>query len=94
VVNKRQRDHGLPDEQDREILERRMKVAYDPEVDVLTVLLSDALVAESDQDKPGLILDYDDSGNIVSFEILAASKLMPNPMSVEYMVTPPLRRPA
>lgn len=34
-----------------------MKVVYDPEVDVLTVLLNDAPVAESDQDKPGVILD-------------------------------------
>ena len=71
-----------------------MKVVYDPEVDVLSVLLSDAPVAESDQDKPGVILDYDDVGNMVSFEILGASKRMANPMSVEYAVTPPLRRPA
>jgi uncharacterized protein YuzE len=73
----------------------RMKLVYDPEVDVLSVLLSDApVVAESDQDKPGVILDYDDGGNMVGFEILDASKRMANPMSVEYAVTPPLRRPA
>jgi uncharacterized protein YuzE len=72
-----------------------MKVVYDPEVDVLSVVLSDEAVAESDQDKPGVILDYDAGGNnMVSFEILDASKRMPNPMSVEYAVTPPLRRPA
>ena len=70
-----------------------MKVTYDPEVDVLTVLLGDAPVAESDQDKPGVILDYDSYGNIVGFEILDASKRMTNPMSVEYTVAP-LRRPA
>lgn len=68
-----------------------MKVVYDPEVDVLSVLLSDAPVAESDQDKPGVILDYDEAGNMVGFEILDASKRMANPMSVEYAVTPPLR---
>jgi uncharacterized protein YuzE len=71
-----------------------MKVVYDPEVDVLSVLLSDAPVAESDQDKPGVILDYDGEGNVVALEILDASKRMPNPLSVEYAVTPPLRRPA
>src|SRR5277367_2756451 len=59
--------HRMPDQQDREILERRMKVVYDPEVDVLSVLLSDAPIAESDQAKPGVILDYDAGGNIVSF---------------------------
>lgn len=71
-----------------------MKVVYDPELDVLSVLLSDAPVAESDQDKPGLILDYDGDGNVVSLEILDASKRMASPMSVEYAVTPSLRRPA
>ena len=71
-----------------------MKLVYDPEVDVLSVLLSDAAVAESDQDKPGVILDYDDDGNMVGFEILDASKRMASPMSVDYGVTLPLRRPA
>lgn len=71
-----------------------MKVVYDPEVDVLSLLLSDAPVAESDQDKPGVILDYDGDGNVVGLEILDASKRMANPMSVEYAITPPLRRPA
>ena len=63
-------------------------------MDVLSVLLSDAPVVESDQDKPGVILDYDDVGNMMGFEILDASKRMANPVSVEYAVTPPLRRPA
>ena len=71
-----------------------MKIVYDPEVDILSVLLSDAPVAESDQDKPGVILDYDGEGNVVSLEILDASKRMENPMWVEYAITPPLRRPA
>jgi uncharacterized protein YuzE len=71
-----------------------MKLIYDSEVDILSVLLSDTPVAESDQDKPGVILDYDADGNIVGFEVLDASKRMANPMSVEYAVMPPLRRPA
>lgn len=71
-----------------------MKVIYDPEVDVLSVLLSDAPVAESDEDKPGVILGYDGNSNMVSLEILDASKRMANPMSVEYAVTQPLPRPA
>ena len=70
-----------------------MKVIYDPEVDILTVLLSGAPVAESDQDKPGVILDYDAGGKMVGFEILDASKHMANPMSVEYAVTPPQHDP-
>jgi uncharacterized protein YuzE len=63
-----------------------MKVKYDPEVDVLSIVLSDAPVEESDEDKPGVILDYDKSGNVVGLEILDASKRMGNPMSVEYAI--------
>ena len=64
-----------------------MKVTYDPEVDVLRILLSDAPIAETDEDKPGVILDYDNDGNVVGLEILEASKRITNPRSVEYAVT-------
>ena len=63
-----------------------MKVRYDPEADVLSIVLSDAPVEESDEDKPGVILDYDKGGNVVGLEILDASKRMGNPMSVEYAI--------
>ncbi len=63
-----------------------MKVKYDPEVDVLSILLSEDPVAESDESKPGVILDYDKNGNVVGLEILDASKHMGNPMSVEYAI--------
>lgn len=63
-----------------------MKVKYDEEVDVLTIEFSDAQVEESDEDKPGVILDYDKNGNIVGMEILNASKRVQNPKSVEYAV--------
>jgi uncharacterized protein YuzE len=61
-----------------------MEVKYDQEVDVLTIQLSGAPVEESDQDKPGVILDYDKDGNIVGIEILNASKRMENPRALEY----------
>jgi uncharacterized protein YuzE len=64
-----------------------VKVTYDPEVDVLRIVLSDAAIEESDEDKPGVILDYDKEGNIVGLEILEASKRIANPRSVEYAVT-------
>lgn len=63
-----------------------MKVRYDPEVDVLSIVLSDAPVEESDESKPGVILDYDSSGNVIGIEILDASKRMGDPMSVEYAI--------
>ena len=64
-----------------------MKVTYDAEVDVLRILLSNAPIAESDEDKPGVILDYDKDGNVVGLEVLEASKRISNPRSVEYAVT-------
>jgi uncharacterized protein YuzE len=63
-----------------------MKVYYDPEVDVLRILFSNQPIDESDEDKPGVIIDYDKQGNIVGMEILEASKHMENPRSVEYAV--------
>jgi uncharacterized protein YuzE len=63
-----------------------VKVRYDPEVDVLSILLSDAAVEESDESKPGVVLDYDKGGNVVGIEILEASKRMGDPMSVEYAI--------
>jgi uncharacterized protein YuzE len=61
-----------------------MKLVYDQEVDVLTILLGDAAVAVSDEDKPGVIIDYDAAGNVVSLEILDASTRVADPRSVEY----------
>jgi len=63
-----------------------VEVTYDPEVDVLRILLSNASIEESDEDKPGVSLDYDKDGNIVGLEILEASKRVSNPRSVEYAV--------
>ena len=63
-----------------------MKIRYDPEVDVLRIVFTDLPVEESDEEKPGLILDYDKNGNIVGVEILNASKRVENPRAVEYAV--------
>jgi uncharacterized protein YuzE len=41
-------------------------------------------VAESDEDKPGVILDYDDQGNLVSLEVLDASKRVTDARRIEY----------
>ena len=47
-----------------------MKATYDRKTDSLTVILQEnATIVESDEDKPGVILDYDVKGNLVSLEI-------------------------
>jgi uncharacterized protein YuzE len=64
-----------------------MKVQYNTEVDVLSIVFSENAVEQSDEDKPGIILDYDKSGNVVGVGILEASKRMGNPMLFEYSLT-------
>ena len=61
-----------------------MRVIYDTKVDILTIILSDAPVAESDEDKPGVILDYSASGDIVSLEVLDASRRVLRPTQLVY----------
>lgn len=63
-----------------------MKIYYDQEVDILRIIFKNTEVDESDEDKPGIILDYDIKGNITGIEILNASKRVENPRSLEYSI--------
>lgn len=66
-----------------------MKVTYDEHTDTLTVVLRDGVqVAESDEDKPGVVLDYDEQGNLISLEILDASRRVAEPRRIEFQTTP------
>ncbi len=60
---------------------------YDAKTDTLTIIFRvDVPVAESDEDKPGVILDYDEAGNLVSLEILDASKRVTDARTVEVQI--------
>lgn len=65
-----------------------MKVIYDQLSDTLTIIFTETSVAESDEDKPGVIPDYDTKGNLVSLEIMDASKRVNVPSKIEYQVSP------
>lgn len=65
-----------------------MKVNYDRETDTLTIIFAETPVVESDEDKPGVILDYDVEGNLVSLEILDASHRVSAPGKIEYQASP------
>ncbi len=65
-----------------------MKVIYNRETDTLTVIFLDKPIAESDEEKPGVILDYDAQGGLVSLEILDASRQVSMPGRMEYQVDP------
>ena len=64
-----------------------MKVNYDSQTDILTIIFTETSVVESDEDKPGVILDYDDKGNLVSLEIMDASQRVNVPSKIEYQVS-------
>ena len=57
-----------------------MKIEYDPTADALYVRLSDQSIIESEQIKPGIVLDYDDAGNVVGIEVLRVSKHDSSPL--------------
>jgi uncharacterized protein YuzE len=83
----RGRRDGASYERDRQVLAAAMKVTYDPDVDVLRITLTDSAVIESDEERPGIILDFDADGNVVGLEILEVSKQVDNPKSVNYAIT-------
>lgn len=53
-----------------------MKITYDAG--------TDAPIAESDVDRTGVILDFDEEGEVVAFEILDASRRVTDPRHVEF----------
>jgi uncharacterized protein YuzE len=63
-----------------------MKVIYDPKTDTLCVRFKPGPVTESDESKPGLILDFDAEGHLLGLEILDASKHVDETRSVQIAV--------
>jgi uncharacterized protein YuzE len=55
-----------------------MKVTIDPEADALYMRRSDTRIKDTEEVKPGIILDYDDDNNLVGIEILRISKRVPS----------------
>ena len=66
-----------------------MKLTVDEEADALHLHLVDVPVAESDEIAPGVIVDYDESNQVVGIEVLCLSKRRPpvNPMDFQFQVT-------
>jgi len=63
-----------------------MKAVYDSKTDTLVLEFKGGPVTESDENKPGIILDYDAEGNIVSIEIMDASKRVEEARSMQFEV--------
>ena len=54
-----------------------MKLKMDLKNDALYFRLDEAAIVESEEIKPGVILDYDVNDNVVGIEILGLSKRVP-----------------
>ncbi|HQE25950.1 MAG: DUF2283 domain-containing protein [Atribacterota bacterium] len=54
-----------------------MRLKVDHKNDALYFRLSESTIAGSEEIQPGLIIDYDASGNVVGIEILGISKVVP-----------------
>ena len=65
-----------------------MKIRYDLQVDALTIIFSEVTVDESDEIKPGVIVDFDKNGVIVGMEILDASKVVGFDKAVSFEYAP------
>jgi uncharacterized protein YuzE len=63
-----------------------MNIKFDKETDVVYLRFSDAEIVESDEEKPGIIIDYDESGAVGGIELLDASIKMKKPGSLVYEV--------
>jgi YD repeat-containing protein len=59
-----------------------MNVRYDRAADVLTIRLREGEVAESDEERRDVILDFDADGRLLAIEILDASRNVALPGSV------------
>jgi uncharacterized protein YuzE len=53
-----------------------MRISYDEKTDSLYVRLKETTYCESDEVKEGVLLDYDDKGNLIAIEILDASEYL------------------
>jgi YD repeat-containing protein len=65
-----------------------VKVTYDAETDTLTVLLRDAPARVSEEEKSGVILDYDADDRLIAIEVLDASTRVDGVDTVQLQVIP------
>ncbi|MCF6358822.1 MAG: DUF2283 domain-containing protein [Draconibacterium sp.] len=63
-----------------------MVIKYDKESDIIYIQFSENKIIESEEDKPGVILDYGENGEIVGIEVLNASKKTSQPNGIIYEV--------
>ncbi|NJN29286.1 MAG: DUF2283 domain-containing protein [Synechococcales cyanobacterium RM1_1_8] len=64
-----------------------MKIIYDPNKDILQISFNPIrVIEETTQIAPGLILDYDEDGQVIGIELRKASQKMASPNGITYEV--------
>ena len=61
-----------------------MRVQYDPSADAMYIRLADGTVADSDEVREGVVLDYDSAGKVLGIELLNVSKRADNPREMAF----------
>ena len=56
-----------------------MKIEYDQQADAMYIRLRAGDVAESEEVRPGVVLDFDTPGQVLGIEMLDVSKRTDNP---------------
>ena len=56
-----------------------MKIEYDPKADAMYIRLKAGTVADSDEVRPGVVLDFDTEGRVLGIEMLDVSLRTDNP---------------
>jgi uncharacterized protein YuzE len=56
-----------------------MKIEYDQQADAMYIRLRVGVVAESEEVRPGVVLDFDTQGQVLGIEMLDVSKRTDNP---------------
>lgn len=66
------RDHVAAEAEHGNVRDAGLTAQYDEETDALFVRVAQGAVVESEEVRPGLVVDFDASGKIVGFEVLNA----------------------
>ena len=64
-----------------------MKIIYDPEVDALAIILSESKTFESEEIFPNIIIDYSENGEVISIEVLNASRTLKELKNLDKLLT-------
>ena len=54
-----------------------MKIRFDREEDALYIRFNDAPIVESEEVRPGLVLDFDAQNRVIGIEVLDAQERLP-----------------